>query len=219
MLSLRPEGELHAKQVGPEGARALSLLVSPHGEEMLSFHTLNLQQGQTVHGTAQGTALKLLRELRQCRSSTSLFLLAMTLELVSHFEEPRADNRGVSRKQWLGEVKQLLNDNFLQTLPLAKLASQANVHPIHLARTFRSTYGCTIGDYIRGLRIESACRDLTESELAITQVALRAGFADHGHFCRVFKQQLGMSPTVFRGNYRSLVAQHAPVSKSRNLSG
>ena len=39
-------------------------------------------------------------------------------------------------------------------LTIAALGFTVEVHPVHLARTFRREYGCTPGEYLRRLRIE-----------------------------------------------------------------
>jgi AraC family transcriptional regulator len=219
-LSLYPEGERHGRQAGAEGARVLTLIVSEFGKQLLSFHALNLEQRRTIHcGTAQRAALKLLQELGKCRASTSLRLHAMTIELISTLEDHCTKKPTMNRQAWLLEVKKLLHSSFLQSFSLRKLASHANVHPIHLARTFRNTYGCTIGEYVRELRIESACRYLIDSDLSITEIALRSGFADHSHFCRVFRQQVGMSPSLFRRNRYAFVAEHVSDPTAERFSG
>ncbi len=46
----------------------------------------------------------------------------------------------------------------------------------HLARTFRRCHGCTVGDYVRRLRMEFACQRLADSEAFLAQIALEAGF-------------------------------------------
>jgi hypothetical protein len=45
---------------------------------------------------------------------------------------------------------------------------------------------------------ENACKALREEAAPLSQVALDCGFADQAHFCRVFKQFVGMTPTEFK---------------------
>ena len=72
------------------------------------------------------------------------------------------------------------------------------MHPVHLAQTFRKFYRCTIGDYVRSLRIEFACRQLAATNMPLSQIALLAGFADQSHFTRTFKETLGVPPSRYR---------------------
>jgi AraC family transcriptional regulator len=100
--------------------------------------------------------------------------------------------------RWLRQVRDLLHEGFRQRLTLDGIAESVGVHPAHLARVFRQQQGCTVGDYVRRLRIEYACHCLRTSDTALATVALAAGFSDQSHFSRVFKRQTGLSPAVFR---------------------
>jgi len=72
------------------------------------------------------------------------------------------------------------------------------VHASHLARVFRKFKGCTIGDYVRGLRVQHASRRISDSEDSLADIALAAGFSDQSHLSRTFKQHTGMQPRQFR---------------------
>ena len=79
------------------------------------------------------------------------------------------------------------------------LAAAVGVHPSHLMRAFRQHHGCTVGEYVRRLRLEYACHLLSTTATSLTQTALDAGFAGQSHFNRAFKAFTGMTPSEFRG--------------------
>jgi AraC family transcriptional regulator len=81
---------------------------------------------------------------------------------------------------------------------IAETATLLDVHPTHLARTFKSLVGCSMGEYVRRLRIEEAARRLASGAGPLVEIALDAGFADQAHFSRVFKQVTGHSPGAYR---------------------
>ena len=58
--------------------------------------------------------------------------------------------------------------------------------------------GCTVGGYVRRLRIDWARERLAQRGAALVDVALDAGFADHAHFTRVFHRETGMTPSGYR---------------------
>jgi AraC family transcriptional regulator len=55
---------------------------------------------------------------------------------------------------------------------------------------------------MRKLRIEFACRRLTNTDAPLVEIALAAGFADQSHFSRAFKRETGRSPAEFRKSAR-----------------
>ena len=83
---------------------------------------------------------------------------------------------------------------------MATLAKIAGVHPTHLARTFRRLHGCTVGDYVRWLRLEKAKGALSATEKSVALVAVESGFYDQAHFCRLFKAAYGMTPSEYRAS-------------------
>ena len=99
---------------------------------------------------------------------------------------------------WLKRAKELMKEEFKTSPDLKRIATIAGVHPAHLARTFRKRYGCTIGEYLRQLRLEQAIKDLEQSDKSISQISQEAGFYDQSHFVRCFKKQTGMTPARYR---------------------
>ncbi len=93
-----------------------------------------------------------------------------------------------------------MHDRFQESISLAAVAELADVHPVSLARAFRRTYHCTVGDYVRRLRIELACQKLTGSDASLVEIALSAGFSEQSHFSRTFKRLTGLTPSEYRSS-------------------
>jgi AraC family transcriptional regulator len=104
---------------------------------------------------------------------------------------------------WLRQVREALHEQFAEPLSLANIAGLAGVHAAHLAKMFRKHYGCTLGEYIRRLRLEYAAQLLARSEKTLSAIALAAGFYDQSHFANLFKHRFGITPGVFRASLRT----------------
>ncbi|MCI0337429.1 MAG: AraC family transcriptional regulator, partial [Acidobacteria bacterium] len=104
--------------------------------------------------------------------------------------------------RWLQQARDLLHGRFSENLTLAEVASAVGVHPVHLAQVFHKNYRCTVGDYMRRLRIEYACHELATSGKPIVDIALAAGFCDQSHFTRTFKRSTGVAPSQYRESLR-----------------
>lgn len=109
--------------------------------------------------------------------------------------------------QWLERVREILEQRFAEPFKLSEIAAEVGVHPVHLAREFRKHYGTSVGEYLRRVRIEYACRELMDSNVAVTNIAFAAGFADQSHFSRTFKRLCGTTP----GRYRAFLLNHERV--------
>lgn len=87
---------------------------------------------------------------------------------------------------------------------------------MHLAQSFRKFYNCTIGDYLRSLRIGFACRQLRRPEIPLSEIAFHAGFADQSHFSRTFKKTFGVPPTQYRREMEN-AGISAPTDSAKSI--
>lgn len=85
-----------------------------------------------------------------------------------------------------------------------QIAAACGISPRYLHTLLKST-GQTLGQWLKEQRLQ-ACYDTlirVGSLESIAQVAYRWGFADQAHFCRVFKEHFGCSPSELRTRYRA----------------
>lgn len=104
---------------------------------------------------------------------------------------------------WLEQAREMLHAAFQERLTLSGIAETVGVHPVHLARAFRECYGCTIGDYVRQLRLDFACEQMRTTDFPFSELALAAGFYDQSHFCKLFKRHTGLTPVEYRNLNRA----------------
>lgn len=188
-------GESHTWACGDHGARLLHLiipsrmLIQPRGRVG--------EDAQDISATrAVAIAYQLLREYRSGDTSSSLAIESLCLELLAEvFELPHRESQPPG---WMRRVIELLHDAPDGRIDLQFMAAEVSVHPGHLARSFRVWNRCTPGQYLRHLRLSRAAVQLANSRCTLVQVALDAGFADQPHFCRIFKQQFGVTPGIYR---------------------
>ena len=95
-------------------------------------------------------------------------------------------------------MREFLHDDPAQEVTLEQLARIAERHPVHLARTFRTVHECTIGDYVRRLRVERAAALLRATRRPLLDIALECGFAGAAQFSRSFRAVHATTPTAWR---------------------
>ncbi len=122
------------------------------------------------------------------------YLRCLALDIASEIAVGETKTDQTTSSVLLDHLKQ----NYKTSLRLETLANNVGRHPTHLCRSFRQSYGITIGDQIRVLRIRAAMSDLKRSNEPLADIALRAGFADQSHFGRVFLRYTGLTPGAYR---------------------
>jgi AraC family transcriptional regulator len=109
---------------------------------------------------------------------------------------------------WQQKIKELLYAKWNEPVSLLSLAAQVQLHPVYLCQQFPKVFHCTIGEYIRQIKIEKATEWLMQhSTVSLTSLAYDCGFADQSHFIRIFKKQMGYTPLHFRKLVHPLLSQ------------
>ena len=111
-------------------------------------------------------------------------------------------NNSNKTPEWLRTVEEILREEFVTKKSVEDLAREVNMHPVYLSREFRRRMNCTIGDFIRSLRIEKACQKILQTEKELCEIAAEVGFYDQSHFTNTFKRVTGMTPAEYRASFR-----------------
>jgi len=96
------------------------------------------------------------------------------------------------------EAMQFIAEHLTEELSRESVAAALGLHPNYLSSLFTRHGGASFHATVEGLRMDrakAALRD--EPGLPIAAVARRCGYADAGHFGRVFKRRTGRTPGRF----------------------
>jgi len=94
-----------------------------------------------------------------------------------------------------------IQKNYLEDLKPTVLASSAGLSLTQFERRMRKIFKLSTAQFIRKTRIESAARQLIETNKTIINIALDCGYSDQSAFTRQFKTSVGMAPGVYRSAY------------------
>lgn len=83
-------------------------------------------------------------------------------------------------------------------LSQTQVADAFQISSSTLSRMFRKQVGIGFTEYVNFKRLEYAKELLLTTEYTVREVAFMAGFANDNYFSRIFKANVGMSPTAFR---------------------
>jgi AraC family transcriptional regulator len=201
-----PAGAPHGDRFD-SAVRCLNVELRPQLLSRLRDYALPVNApGRLCGGMTEWLCRRLYLEFRGADDLTPVTTEAILLELFA--ENARSKRSKADRApSWLRTVRSYLHASFASSPRLAKIAAVGGVHPVHLCREFRKHYRMTVGDFIRCLRVEHACKLLAKPGCDLSQVALDCGFADQSHFCAVFRKLTGTTPARFRST-----CAEAPVS-------
>lgn len=198
-LKVTPAEEPHSNRFGREETRGLLIEADPAGVGRLGPHARILEERASFHDAHLSLlGCRILAELRVGDTAAPLAIEGLLLEvLAGAARASQARMGGATQPRWVTEARDLLHEpGWVGSL--GELAEAVGVHPVTLARGFRKAYGCSVGDYLRRLRIFRAAQRLAETDDPLAEIALGAGFADQSHFSNLFRRETGVSPSTFR---------------------
>lgn len=163
----------------------------------LAMGKLPLPPGLDITQSAE----KLLRNYQKGSAYGALSCLYGILEktdIADRYVSPR-------EKQILEPVLTYLQAHLTEAdLDMGNLAEIAGVSQVYLRRVFKKQQGVSPAGFVIRQRLQLAQQLLLSAEqLTVAQVATTSGFRDPLYFSRLFKRQLGLSPTEYRTNHRN----------------
>ncbi|MGI8657125.1 MAG: helix-turn-helix domain-containing protein [Pyrinomonadaceae bacterium] len=185
------------------GAHSFLFEIEPQRLERVHEHLTLNEPVFFYGGLLAWLTMRLYNEARQTDEVSSLAVEGLALEILAELSRQQKTVSERRPPRWLEQARELLHTQFPETLTHDCIAKSVGVHPVHLATVFRRHYKCTIGEYVRRLRIEFACRKISVSNAPLADITLDAGFSDQSHFSKVFNHLTGMTPARFRANLRT----------------
>jgi AraC family transcriptional regulator len=98
----------------------------------------------------------------------------------------------------LRRVVEFMHANIDKQIGLKDLADCAGLSLSHFSFQFRASTNQSPHQYMLRLRVERSKELLTHSRLSVLDVGLEVGFRNQQHFATVFRNHVGVPPSVYR---------------------
>lgn len=193
-----PAGEPHAQSFSAKGAVKLLLWLDPSvlGE---MGRRARLEEAPFVRcAPAQPLARRLASELRSNDDFSTMVADGLALEIAGLFCRSLHDVTDEPASAPLGLARDYLHAHAGGACSLAEVAAATDCEPAVLSRDFRRSFGMSVGDYARRLRLERAAERIASTRAPLSEIALECGFCDQAHMSRSFRAAYGMTPRRWR---------------------
>lgn len=96
-------------------------------------------------------------------------------------------------------ARQYIDPHYMEDLSLEQVAEAVSANPSYLSYIFRKGTGITFLQYLTNVRLQAACRLLTEQPgLSLEDVASRVGYHSASYFHKIFRSRFGISPRQWK---------------------
>lgn len=145
---------------------------------------------RTIHGILTDPALQLHDRETACAMQL--------LNLLSDVYNVRQMKKSKQAKYMPDEILKYIDDHLCEPLTLEQIEKEFFISHTHLSRIFRHEYGASPYQYIILQRINLARSMLANTDLSISDIAMRLGFSDAHYFSYTFKKETGSTPRQYR---------------------
>ena len=159
---------------------------------------------------ALGEAVSLFGKLRKATTEDSKFsrqkstaYLLLLISLI--FENSVTLEYDTENKEYkhISAAIEYITQHYTENIRLGDVAKSVFLTPKYLSKLFKDTTGYPFVSYLNHVRINKAKKLLLETDLSVTDIAMKCGFESFPTFFRQFKALCGCSPTAFRGSAHS----------------
>ncbi|UJF34850.1 response regulator transcription factor [Paenibacillus hexagrammi] len=114
-------------------------------------------------------------------------------EVMSCVDRSKTGTSGIQK------ILHYIDEHISEPLTLTEVAKQFHFNPSYLSNYFAVHNREGFNEYVNRVRIEKACKLLKGSmELSISEISSLVGYSDHSYFTKVFRKQMGISPSHYR---------------------
>lgn len=142
----------------------------------------------TLEAQTQCIPIKSQKEL----SAAATVLQAITAYVIT--------NRWVipNKSAFIRDVDRYIEEHLAENITVDDLCAAFRIGRTKIYELSMENLGYGLAEYIRNQKIMHAEQVLTQTDMAITEIASATGFADYNHFSRVFKKTVGCSARQYR---------------------
>lgn len=197
------EGRDVVVQFHPDRIREATRLL-PEFAQLEDFFT-RAQRGLVFQGQTLATGVDLVERMGETKGVARLVMFLQLLDLLANSPEfevlsspefsPKLDAETLDVLQ---RALVFIYRNFATDIRLSDAAERAGMSESAFSRFFKKNTGNTFTDHVNKLRIWQACKLLSESDMAITDICFEVGYMNISNFNRTFLRQHRMTPSAYR---------------------
>jgi AraC family transcriptional regulator len=138
---------------------------------------------------------------RQYADSLAVGLAMQLMRRYSSLKDVHLGHGGMAPhrlRKAISLIDQHLSSEEEGRIALRIVARDVGMSYFHFSRAFKQSMGMTPTNYISERRIEFAKELIKETNLPISEIALRSGFSSQSHFTTSFRKLAGITPRAFR---------------------
>ena len=163
-------------------------------EYVLRAELIGFENGDmTQHFTARGKYLEELIEIQTFQELQNWFE-GKIIRVCKNIHMKKVENHSDVIKR----AKQYIKLNYAKEIDLDEVSKYLQISPYYFSKLFKKKTGKNFIEYLTQVRMEHAKTLLTNSSKSMKEICMEIGYCDANYFSRIFKKNVGVSPTEYK---------------------
>ena len=193
-LNFYHSGEIHSAVSHSLISKSVNIEFGKDFLDKYEFAETDIEKAVEKNLDIKFLILKIQQEMILNDSASKTSIESMLLNILRYTNKLKENGE----PKWIRHLHSVLNDRWNEHLTLDELSTATGVHNVTISKHFRKYFSCTLGEYLRKLKIDKSISLIKNSNKSLTDIAIYCGFSDQSHFTRNFKQMTGFLPKEFR---------------------
>ena len=174
-------------------------------KEDIRLHSPEMQMGIDILRREEGSGGAY--SLIALKYAVGLFLLGMVRTGAVEEEKLKDADKQVTNSIYQSIL--YVNQHYAEDVTARAVCKMFGMSYSYFSRTFRAMTGRSFKEYLNMVRINSAEKLLSTTDLSIKEIAAECGYNDVSYFIKVFREQKSVSP----GGYKTVPGMREWVNK------
>ena len=175
-------------------------LAADTGHELLVLTPDDPAQAETLHRIDE--SLRLDEDAFGYEMRLQAMLTDIWLRLAEQVRPPQNAAPRPSGDEKMKQMMVYINTHYAERITTPMIAAAAYCSERECYRTFQNCLHTTPTEYLRNVRLQSACKLLMETDTPVTEIAQACGLGSSSYFGRLLRQDTGLTPLEYRAKWQ-----------------
>lgn len=149
----------------------------------------------------ENTILKINHAMNSGAKKQALSLIKIfCVKLIEQFLSPKVLIKN-NVPLWIDKLVAKLNDGVYISTPLNELLSSFNYNHTYAQKMFKKYTGVTMSEYRLNVQLQYAANLLKTTDLSVSLISEKSGFAHTPYFYKTFKKKFGITPLQLKKTF------------------
>ena len=185
-----------------------------------AYAMLNTETQKEIHLLFDSIAQEIEDQKNEWHDAIHAYLTQFLIKISRYINGAIKNIPNAPTKEWgivLSALRMMMERFDDPYLTLETIADTLYISKSHLSRLFQRLTGEAFSEYLRDIRMDGACRLLSESNLTVEEIVARCGLRDVPSFYRNFNACMKMTPHQYRtAHSKEISAENSPREEPKH---